>query len=129
MMMGAEIKIIKSGWPVVSGAFDLWSYAMFPGESAHRRDLGESPVSQTVEDAAIQSQVAGTRPRWAWRTQALPSWTASPDGSHWQCFSQSLDFCPAVLLSSVPLRSPLWLCRWPAAWPCVRPPCRLRDPP
>lgn len=47
MMMGAEIKIIKSGWPVVSGAFDLWSYATFPGESAHRRDLGESSLSDS----------------------------------------------------------------------------------
>lgn len=27
------------------------------------------------------------------------------------------------------MHSPLCFCRWPAAWPCVHPPCRLRDPP
>ena len=71
---------------MVFGAFDLLSYLMFPGESASRGDLGESPVSWTLEDAAIQSQVAGTRPQSVWRTQALPSWAASPDGSHWAVF-------------------------------------------
>lgn len=79
---------------MVFRAFDLWFCLMFPGESASRGDLGGSPVSWTLEDAAIQSQVAGTRPQRAWRMQALPSWAASPDGSH------RAEFLPAASLLS-----------------------------